>query len=358
MRILIDGDIYSRTSFGGMVRYYNQLISGLTARGINVDLLVHDDVRSLNGTQYPNCRLVRDFDQAEGYDIFHGSYYSDFQRTPNAKIIVTIHDMIDELLPRQLIECGSTSECAGAKENAIRYADHLVAISNTTKRDILRLHNVPDNQITVIYHGVDEAFGPIDYAERRRTLEQELKLFEPYILHVGGRNGYKNFAFLLEAYANSKARDVAKLVAVGSQRFFLPDEDMLVERYNLQNDVLLTGYVSDTLLNCLYSHASIVVMPSMYEGFGYPMIEAMACGATIACSSAPALVELGHGVPLVFNAMDIDGAIKILDIGLTEDHSQRNELGKKIASSISLQGMIDRYIETYQRLCHFTVRAD
>ncbi len=166
----------------------------------------------------------------------------------------------------------------------------------------------------------------------------------------GGRDGYKNFSFLLEAYAVSRAHTIAKLVAVGSQSHFLPGEEPIVAKYDLCKDVMLTGHVSDDLLRCLYAQAALVAMPSLYEGFGYPMIEALACEAVVACSSAPALVELGAGAPLVFDPMDVNGASRTLQVGLTRDHSRRRELGMQVASLFSEERMIRSYIEMYQRL--------
>ena len=115
MKILFDGDIYSRTSFGGMVRYYNQLINGLTARGIDIDLLIHEGARSPTGTDFPRCRLVKNVNADDIYDIFHGSYYSDFSVISESKIVVTVHDMIDELLPQKLTKFGSSPDCIDAK---------------------------------------------------------------------------------------------------------------------------------------------------------------------------------------------------------------------------------------------------
>jgi glycosyltransferase involved in cell wall biosynthesis len=348
MRILVDGDIYSRTVFGGMVRYCNQLIDGLIARGVDVDLLVHDGLRLPNGGGLPACRLVRSIPQSRRYDIFHGSYYSDIMAVPNARTVVTVHDMIDELLAENLIRHASSSQCTAAKASAVGLADHVIAISRTTRQDLQRVLGVEDRRISVVYHGVGPEFAICGQVEGRRLAEGELDLTQPFILHVGGREGYKNFGFLMEAYAMSGAKGRAKLVAVGSQTFLLPHERALAEAHGLQSDIILTGYVSDRLLSGLYACASVLMMPTLYEGFGYPLVEAMACGAVVACSTAPALVELGQGVPLVFDPHDVAGAARVIDRALSEDHSQRKEQARRIASGFSIQSMIDGHLDAYQ----------
>lgn len=350
MKVLVDGDIFSQAPGGGAVRYCNQLVNGLVACGVEVHLLVGEGARLRSVSGYPDCRIVHDAVAHGGYGIFHASYYSDRFSAPGARTVVTIHDLIDELLPRSLTECASGSGDDDAKANAIRDADHLVAISEATRNDIVRVFGVPDDRITVIHHGVPAVFDSAAGTESESRLERELHLSGPFILHVGGRDGYKNFAFLLEAYGNSRARDIAKVVAVGSQTHLLPDEERIVAQYDLNESVMLAGYVPDELLRGLYSQAALVAMPSLSEGFGYPMIEALSFGATVACSSAPALVELGAGAPLVFDPTDVDGAARILEVGLGEDHSRRRELGMRIASRFSEERMIASYIRLYERL--------
>lgn len=348
MKILFDGDIYFRAAFGGMIRYYNQLIGGLISRGVDIGLLIHDKIKLPIKTNLPNCQIVGDIKEHGKYDIFHGSYYSNYTEITKSRIVVTVHDMIDEMIPRELIGLSSSPDCANAKENAIRHANHIVAISHTTKRDLIRLLDVRSTPVSVIYHGVDSEFASV--TDNHEVFDHEPPISRPFILHVGGREGYKNFVFLLEAFAMSGLKGKAKLVAVGSQTFLLPKEQDLVEKYQLHNDIRLTGYVSDRQLRSLYSRASVLAMPSMYEGFGYPMIEAMACGTTVACSTAPALVELGQGMPFVFNPLDVRGAATVLEIAVTADHSQRKELARKIALAISVDAMVDGYCEVYQTL--------
>ena len=153
--------------------------------------------------------------------------------------------MIDELLPRQLTACGSLHDCANKKEYAVHRADHIVAISNTTKSDLIRLYGISSNKISVIYHGVEDIFLSNDVTTSYR---KEFPLDKPYILHVGGREGYKNFAFLLKAYAQSKVNKKASLLVVGSQEDLLPEEQTIIREYGLKDKVVLTGYVSDRLL--------------------------------------------------------------------------------------------------------------
>lgn len=350
MKILFDGDIYSRTSFGGMVRYCNQLINGLVERGIQVDLVLSDRAREPRGSGFPRCRRIQGTVDPDSYDLRHCSYCSGWGTIQAVPRVLTVHDMIDEMLPGPLVQMSSMAGRIVTKASAVLQADHVVAISHTTKRDLLRHVDVPEHRISVIHHGLDPALAAdlVDsQSGRGRATDFQRK---PYILHVGGREGYKNFTFLLRAFARSNTKDHATLVAVGSQQHFLADEQVVIDEHGLSAHVALTGYVPDEHLTALYAGAALVVVPSLYEGFGYPLLEAMACGAPIACSSAPALLELGQGVPLVFDPHDVHSAARALEDGLFQDHSERVAQGRRIAQRMSSSAMIDQYIRMYERV--------
>jgi glycosyltransferase involved in cell wall biosynthesis len=344
MKILIDGDIFSRTNFGGTVRFYKQLIFGLLSQGVSIDLLLHERNKKPKDFGFKKIGIVYSAKSSVKYDIFHGSYYSNYSEVDCKRKIVTVHDMIDELLPKSLAACGSLNSCVNKKKHAVNRADHVVAISNTTKNDLVNIYDCSIKKISVIYHGVEDVFRSRVNA---KVSYSELPLNKPYILHVGGREGYKNFIFLLEAYARSGIKEKANLVVVGSQKYFLPEEEVVIKEHGLQKKVILTGYVSDTLLSSIYKESKLLIMPSLYEGFGYPMVEALASETTVACSSAPALIEIGQGIPLVYNANDLDSCINILEIGFEEEHQQRNRLGKKLVSSFTVENMAKAYLKTY-----------
>jgi glycosyltransferase involved in cell wall biosynthesis len=172
-------------------------------------------------------------------------------------------------------------------------ARKVIAVSNATKHDLIAFNNIPEQKIQVIHSGIDNRLRPVDNRMQINALCQRLGIDGPYILHVGRVQSRKNLARLVEAFAG--IRDVLpdlKLVLagreVGGQRAVM----RRVKQMGLEKQVVLPGYVRDEDLPALYSGASVYGFPSLYEGFGFPALEAMACGTPVVCSNTSSLPEL------------------------------------------------------------------
>lgn len=201
-------------------------------------------------------------------------------------VIVTVHDLANFLFP----ECREHALIQKFMEKNIRKVDHIIADSNNTKKDLIKLFNIPDDKVSVIYLGIDHArFYPRG--------EREFNF--PYIVYVGIDEPRKNLRNTLTAFCllkrklkDDKRYSNLKFVKVGEDARFMEATKKIVEELNLENDVVFTGFVSDDQLSYYYSSANLLVFCSLYEGFGLPPLEAMACECPVVASNTSSLPEV------------------------------------------------------------------
>lgn len=172
-------------------------------------------------------------------------------------------------------------------------ARRVIAVSKATAHDLTVLNGVPDGKIRVVYSGVDKLLQPVDNPEKIATLHQRLGIRGPYILHVGRVQPRKNLSRLVEAFARIRdSVDGLTLVLAGRE---LRDHRQIkarISKQGIEDRVVLPGYIADEDLAALYSGAEAYAFPSLYEGFGFPVLEAMACGTAVVCSNTSSLPEL------------------------------------------------------------------
>ena len=184
-----------------------------------------------------------------------------------------------------------------------RSARAVVTHTEQGRRDIVKLSGIDPGRVHVIPHGVSSWLRPASIETRAAFLESR-GLDRPYVLFVGGITPLKNIGGLLRAFANLRAHADVELVLAGFKRWRFASDIALIEQLRIGDHVRLLGFVPDEELAALYSAAACFVMPSWYEGFGIPIIEAMACGCPVVTSNAGCLPEVAGGAALLVEPSD------------------------------------------------------
>jgi mannose-1-phosphate guanylyltransferase len=211
----------------------------------------------------------------------------------------------------------------------IKRARHIIAISHHTKKDLISYAGIPEERITVVYHGIDHN---VFYPRR-----EPKPLDYPYILFVGSEHPRKNLAALLKAFHQLKHdrrfREV-KLVKVGKaggkESDFRAQTLDLVQSLGLADEVVFTDFVSEDMLANYYSHAECLVLPSLYEGFGWPPLEAMACGCPVIVSNVASLPEITGDAALKIEPHDYNKLASTICMILTDDRLKLESVSKGI----------------------------
>lgn len=210
------------------------------------------------------------------------------------KSIVTIHDLIALQYPG-LCQKESAAYFGYMLPRTITRANKIIAVSQKVKSDILNSFDIDPEKVSVIYHGVDPAFKKVTDNTLLEETRREYRLPGKFILFVGNLEPKKNIYRILEAFAIlKKSRAIEhSMVFAGKKGWKMNDLDRAIAAHGLEECVHITGYVEKAHLPALYSLADVFVFPSLYEGFGLPVVEAMACGTPALISNAGALPEIG-----------------------------------------------------------------
>jgi glycosyltransferase involved in cell wall biosynthesis len=264
------------------------------------------------------------------YDIFHATssnaYILGFSNASYLKqvknpVVATIHDMIYENAPVEYQETYAIH--VESKKKLIYGSDHIIAVSENTKREILKHYPINPEKITVIHHGAPTI--------SKVKLQNELG---KYILFVGRRSPYKNFSFFTESIAPLLLDDnQLKLVCV-SPSFTIKEEEFLL-KLGIRNQVITLGGVSDVVLNSLYKNALVFAFPSLEEGFGLPILEGFANNCPVCISNSSCFPEIAGNAALYFDPKDklsIYNSIK----SIINDKSLASELVRRGSERLSL----------------------
>lgn len=342
MRVVFDDQIFSLQSRGGISRYFTNL---LTEFGAESDISVQTPFRYVVNHHLHDAfperfkvldrpgqlpmrpmlnvlnRLPRQ--QVEVADIVHHTYYSGRSKLAvyGAKKVCTVHDMIPELFP----ESFPINPHRG-KRKFIEDSDLIICVSETTRRDLIALYGPPDKPIVVTHLGVK--------AQPNRKPREDVQA--RYILFVGTRGGYKNFEMLVQALAQlgSGFRDLNLICAGGGP--LSPKERRLIARHDLSHRVRHVS-PNDTDLMRYYAGASVFCFPSLYEGFGLPLLEAFACGAPAVIARTPALIEVADTAAEILERNDVDSLAASLQRILIDQGRRRQlvEAGRRRAEQFS-----------------------
>ncbi len=263
--------------------------------------------------------------------------------------IITVHDLNFLHYP-QFLTAESKRYYNGQIERAVRQADHILADSTATRDDLVAMLKVPASKITVHMLGVDEAFRPLP-VEALADYRRQLDLPEMFFLFVGTFEPRKNIIGLLNAYQLLLAQlpDAPPLVLAG-QRGWLFDETMQhIQTMKLEARVLWRENVPQDALPALYNLATALVLPSFYEGFGFPPLEAMACGTVPITSNRSSLPEVVGDVGAQINPDDPTTLAAALYRTLTDSHwmNTQREAGLRRAATFTWENTAQTALSTY-----------
>ncbi|HWR15798.1 MAG TPA: glycosyltransferase family 1 protein [Terriglobales bacterium] len=286
---------------------------------------------------------------------------------PPCPYVVTVHDVLD-----YMYRTTSRHGLRGTLQfYSTRYvlskASKILAVSNFTKNDVMRLFQIPGDRIEVIYNAIDERFLQGHATpEERQFIAERYQVSYPFILYAGKISPHKNVIRIIEAFSSLKSElskedrfSELKLIIIGDEVSRHPDLRRTVIRSGVQNDVRFLGFVPIDVLRIFYDTAAVFVFPSLYEGFGLPPLEAMAHGTPVVTSNTSSLPEVvGNGAMLV-NPENIFDIRRALYRTLT-DQALREKLkacGYQQVQHFSWRNSVTRLIEVYETLINGRERS-
>jgi len=372
MKIGIDCRIYS-SRFTGIGRYVHELVKRVCKCDSKNDyvLFFNEPEFSAYHVALPNVKKVLadapiysireqlhflKVLNREKLDLMHFTHFNAplFYNRPS---IVTIHDLTLFYYPGKKKK-GIISRIGYDMvfRNTVRKAKKIIAISENTKRDLIKQLKTSEAKIEVVYQAVGNEFKKITDEKSINETLHRLGIKKLFLLYTGVWRLHKNVPNLIKAFAELKKEyglNDLRLVITGKEDPFYPEPKFLPEELGIEKDVILPGLVSETDLINLYNAAEIYVFPSLYEGFGLPPLEAMACGTPVAASYLSSIPEVcGKGNAVYFDPNDYrDMAIKIYALYKNKNLQQKLiENGLNRVKDFSWDRMAKETLELY-KLC-------
>ncbi len=290
-------------------------------------------------------RLFRD-----RLDLFHATHY--VLPPLRSRAVVTIHDIIHLLYPQFLPSRAALVYARVMIRRALSRADRIITVSYNSKRDLVDYFGISPSRVDVIYNGVSPRFRPDVPDEERARVARKYGLKRPYLLFLGGEKPHKNLQNVVRAFAEARRSRPAlphQLALAGPMPKNSARIDALIAALDVGAVVARPGVVAEADLPGLFAGADALLYPTLYEGFGLPVVEAMACGTPVLTSSTSALQEIAGGYSYLVDPLDVDAIARGI-VSLTTDPKIRSdfiELGKKRALDFSWDKAAERTIEVY-----------
>jgi glycosyltransferase involved in cell wall biosynthesis len=273
------------------------------------------------------------------FDLLHPTYYHPYFLTKLKKpFVLTVHDMIHELFPEYF---SPHDHFVPFKRTTITRADHIIAISESTKRDLQHIFNIPEEKISVVYHG---------YQEGGEVQPDFIPPFKDYLLYVGDRAGYKNFNRFVQAVKPLLEKYDINLVCAGGGGFGQAEQEMLI-RAGIQNRAKQIS-ASEGALNALYQKAIVFVYPSLYEGFGLPILEAFKNNCPVAMSNTSCFREVGGEAVSYFDPYHIDDITRAIEVVVNSQDTANllRQSGIQQLSHFSMDKCMRETLDVYRKL--------
>ncbi|MDR2885941.1 MAG: glycosyltransferase family 4 protein [Rikenellaceae bacterium] len=359
MKVLFDNQVFSWQRYGGVSRYFAYLYDHLPEAGVRTEVaarftensyldLPHLPPYDKSGwLQRKKHRMNRRYQPKRilqgGYDVFHPTYYDPyyFDMPIQCPVVLTVHDMICMRMPHVL---GDLAESELANQRAsIPHADKIIAISEHTKKDLLEFFPALDPaRVEVIHHGL--------LSPRRLKLPRQAPVEGDYILFVGSRDSYKNFTGFLPEAAAAARRHRVRIVCVGGGPF-TGDEQALIAAADA-TDITIQMEVDEGTLRWLYENAACFVYPSIYEGFGLPILEAFDADCPQVLAHATCFPEIAADAALYFEPGREGSLAAALEM-LLGDRALRSTLiarGRERLDEFPASKMIEKTADLYRSL--------
>ena len=290
-------------------------------------------------------RLLRD-----RLDLFHATHYV-LPPLWKTRAVVTIHDIIHLLYPQFLPSRTALFYARHMIRRALTRADRIITVSYNTRRDLVDYFQVPAARIDVIYNGVSPRFHTGIPPEETARVAAKLRIPTPYLLFLGGEKPHKNLQNVVRAFGKARREHSLPhtLVLAGPLPSNPARLDALIAALDLSGAVVRPGLVEDEDLPALYAGAEAFLYPTLYEGFGIPVVEAMACSTPVLTSSTSALQEIAGGHACLVDPMDVDAIADGLTLLATDEKARERyaALGRQRALDFSWDKAAAKTLEVY-----------
>lgn len=367
LKIRFDAAIFCSQKYGGISRYFCELVSRLyrfndidasIIAPVHINAYLSDVPRnSVIGFRLPDITvphgplralsmLVSDgILRAEKPDVIHETYYSPRPIGPQcSKRVLTIYDMIHEKL---VLPIDPTDRIAKHKALAARRADHIICISESTRRDAIEILELPFDKTSVIHLGYD-----LMQTDNYRAEMASVPVERPFLLFVGNRGGYKNFLGLLQAIGSSRElRSKYALICFGGGKFN-DEESKVIAAFGLAADQVKQVGGNDKVLADLYGLATAFIYPSLYEGFGIPPLEAMSFDCPVVCSNTSSIPEVVGDAGEYFTPDDVESMRLAIErvVGSADIQRDLKAKGRLRLSAFSWDRCAAETCEIYRKL--------
>jgi len=340
MKIAFDGRILKHKVFTGVENYAAEVLTGLKQR-FSLQLLQTQSQRSILQHLWLHTKLPL---LAQGSDLlFSPVGVLPLFFTKNLKLIVTIHD-VAFLTQKESVSKFFKIYYAFITPRSIKKADHIITVSEAAKQEIIRIYPFVKHKITVIYNGVNVKYRVLENVQKKKQ-----------ILYVGSINERKNIQGVLDAFEKLPNELNYKLIIVGNfSKLFKVSKKLQASIYRAKknkNIIFKTNLTNQELL-FEYNHSYALLFPSFYEGFGLPILEAMACGTPVITSNLSSMSEICQDAVLYVNPYSSDDIAKKIELLLQDTtlHEQFTKKGLEHVKNFNWKKSVEKHIEVFEKV--------
>lgn len=360
MKIFFDYKIFFQQKYGGPSNYFVNLVRELNLIGCDAKIFapihINFHLKKSNETffnfnfffkknifvkylNFINLILTKCFLYFFKPKIYHTTYYGHNINSSRIPMVVTVYDLIHEIYSKTYYK---KLLLTNYKKKILEHAQHIICISKNTQKDLIKYYNVQIEKTSVVYLGKYED----------NILLNNQNISKPFFLYVGNRHNYKNFKILLKAYSQSKdLMENVDLICFGGGNFTKEEKNfMLRHQISFNNIIHLEG--SDQILVELYQKSVALIYPSLYEGFGIPLVDAMHQGCPLIISNKSCFPEICQNSALYFDPLSVNDLINMMNTILYDKKIRHNLIlaGKKRANFFSWHKCAKETLNIYKNI--------